>query len=972
DANGLSGTGDLTRNTLKVRLAAEVQSHFETGDIIAISVDAKSTCGQDLSTINLNVDPVETFGRTTSIGLDDLSNNWSMSWVDFDVDGDVDIFLTNYDINQPNQLLENRGNGEFSPVTEGALVTDLIGVSQGAAWGDYNNDGLPDVYITNNIGATNALYRNLGDGNFVRIQGDPSVAYDGYSFGTSWADYDNDGYLDLFVAEFFASRFNKLFHNNGDGTFTEVNDAAIVFEAASSVNGFWADYDNDGDQDLFVVNHQGENNSLYRNDGNGQFTPMTESVVANDGGKSVGASWGDIDNDRDLDLFVANAGNEDNFLYTNNGDGTFTKVLSGPVVSGGGHSHGSAFGDIDNDGDLDLVVTNDSQQDNALYSNNGDGEFVETFNPISEEGGESFGSALGDYDNDGDLDLFIANHGENVNFFYENGRGQCQSSICINLVGVNSNRTGVGARISVLATINGFPTWQIREVSTQTGGLSSQGELRQLFGLGDAAQVDSIVVEWPSGHTQTMGSQPLGDCMEIEESGGALLMGTVYFDENIDCIKGNAEQRLANAEIIIEPINERVYTDDLGQFSVYLPLGNYVVSINPPSHWVANCTGLRHSVVLDDIDQIITDLDFGFEPSVDCENMPDLGVQVSSTAMRVGFDGLSAIYYQNIGTATAYDVTLEVDYPADMTLLEGTIPWDSVAGNTYFWFMDSLAIGQAITAYNKFFVDSTSTVGDSVSTLARINSANRDCNLDNNIYDERVELQGAIDPNDILVSPEGLIDAGEELTYKIRFQNIGTVAARNVRIENELPEEVDINSLVLGLASHPYRFQLLDDRKLVWYFDFINLPDSTSDLLGSQGFVSYKVKSKANLPAETEFGNDAQIYFDNLEPIQTNIVYNIIRNNNVDDSTQGSLLIYPNPALRSDEITIQLNPAEWGLERRIDRIEVFNNQGQLIREQRSINEESYQLDAEHFGPGIFWIRIQGVDGKTYQDRVIFM
>jgi len=204
-------------------------------------------------------------------------------------------------------------------------------------------------------------------------------------------------------------------------SFTKITIGDLVNDGANSQACSWGDYDNDGDLDLFVANRNNQNNFLYLNNGNGTFTKVTSGSIVNDGGDSQGGSWGDYDNDGDLDLFVANRNNQNNFLYLNNGNATFTKISSGSIVNDGGHSEACSWGDYDNDGDLDLFVANRYNQNNFLYLNNGNGTFTKvTSGSIVNDGGDSQGGSWGDYDNDGDLDLFVANRNNQNNFLYLN------------------------------------------------------------------------------------------------------------------------------------------------------------------------------------------------------------------------------------------------------------------------------------------------------------------------------------------------------------------------------------------------------------------------------------------------------------------------------------------------------------------------------------------------------------------------
>jgi hypothetical protein len=310
---------------------------------------------------------------------------------------------------------------QFTAITNSPVVTDH-GDSTGCAWGDYDNDGYLDLFVSNFGTPLNFLYRNNGDGTFTRITTGSIATDDVNAEGASWGDYDNDGYLDLFVAVGLAGN-DLLYRNNGDGSFTKIISGPMVQSGGNSRGCAWADYDQDGYLDLFVANEQNQNNFLYHNNGDGTFARITAGSIVNDGGASYGCAWGDYDDDGFPDLFVANL-NQNNFLYHNNRDGTFTRVSTGRVVSDGGASQGCAWGDYDNDGLLDLFVANRNQK-NFLYHNEGNGVFTAMTNgAIVNDIGYSWSPAWIDYDNDGWLDLFVANGpptgpGQN-NFLYRN------------------------------------------------------------------------------------------------------------------------------------------------------------------------------------------------------------------------------------------------------------------------------------------------------------------------------------------------------------------------------------------------------------------------------------------------------------------------------------------------------------------------------------------------------------------------
>jgi enediyne biosynthesis protein E4 len=215
---------------------------------------------------------------------------------------------------------------------------------------------------------------------------------------------------------------------------------------------------------------------------------------------SVCAAWGDCDNDGYLDLFVSVFGGN-NLLYRNNRDSTFTKITTGHIVTDGGNSVGCTWGDYDNDGNLDLFVSNASGQRNLLYRNNGDGTFAKmTIGNIVTDVGDSIGCTWGDYDNDGFLDLFVANRSGQNNFLYHND-GNSNHWLRVKCVGTVSNRAAIGAKVRIKASIAGIERWQLRQISGGDGENNSDSLMAQL-GLGDATVVDAVRVEWPSGVVQ--------------------------------------------------------------------------------------------------------------------------------------------------------------------------------------------------------------------------------------------------------------------------------------------------------------------------------------------------------------------------------------------------------------------------------------------------------------------------------------
>ena len=464
----------------------------------------------------------------------------------------------------------------FTKITRGAIVTEKASFPC-CSWGDYDNDGFLDLLVGSFTGGGNFLYHNNRDGTFSRTAGTPIATSSEHTIRCSWADYDNDGLLDL-IAFNGSSQYleaNAIYHNNGDGTFSRMT-AAAVGEMASttahchggawgdfnhdglldlmaiywdhsvvldqnnpdgrftkvvgdplvkfgsqSTGCAWADFDNDGWIDAFIAGFEGGPNRLFRNDGHGAFIPITGRVPSSDLGSSDGIAWGDYDNDGFLDLVVTDPDSAGNRLYRNKGDGTFERIKAGPIVADRKGSTGCAWGDYDNDGFLDLFVVNGfaGAQDNLLYHNNGDGTFtkITTGSPVN-DGGTSFGVSWGDYDNDGFLDLFVsrgaADVGPQNNSPYRNN-GNSNAWIRVKCVGTASNRTGLGAKVRVLTTIGGKSGWQMRQIDGGDG--TSGGSLEAHFGLGQATNIDLLRVEWPSGIVQELRDVGLKQFLTVRE-----------------------------------------------------------------------------------------------------------------------------------------------------------------------------------------------------------------------------------------------------------------------------------------------------------------------------------------------------------------------------------------------------------------------------------------------------------------------
>ena len=487
-------------------------------------------------------------------------------FLDYDNDGDQDLYLVNSaalpgfieSFEPANALYENNSDGTFTDVTGRSGVGDQ-GYGLGVCAADYNNDGHVDLYVTNF--GPNVLFRNEGNGTFTDVTDQAGVGDPRMSTSAAFADYDGDGYVDLYVANNahvpmdnpkkcrhgvvpvycgpgqYEGVSGSLYHNEGDGTFTDVTRQAGVYdESGRQLGAVFSDYDQDGDADLYIANDT-KPNWLFRNDGETGFTEvgLTSGVAVNPEARpeaGMGTDWGDYDRDGLMDIIVCNFQWESCRLLANQGDGffddrTFLAGLGEPTYST--LTFGTDFLDYDNDGFLDIFIANGHvdpnigiidrggpayAQHDQLFHNNGD----RTFDDVSEQAGlQRFrprvgrGSATADYDNDGDLDLFISNNNQRPMLLRNDG-GNSNNWLSIKTVGHRSNRDGIGALITVHAA--GFV--QSEEVRAGSSYLS-QNDLRVHFGLGTFAVAETIEVRWPSGTLQTLQQIDANQFLVIEE-----------------------------------------------------------------------------------------------------------------------------------------------------------------------------------------------------------------------------------------------------------------------------------------------------------------------------------------------------------------------------------------------------------------------------------------------------------------------
>ena len=466
-----------------------------------------------------------------------ISNTLSFStsgfiWGDFDNDGNEDavVPLLTFFADQTSVplLFRNNGAGDFTQVNTSGIepARYLIGTAA-----DYNNDGNLDLFLTV-VGGANYLYSGNGNFTFTKVLSSPILEGGGLDIedldlGAAWSDINNNGLLDLVVVPNRDIRTTKVFVQSPVGTFTKQTTGALSNLVVRGNTTVWADYDNDGDQDLFMTNSaSGGTNKLFRNDGTGSFTQVTGAPFDTDvNPRSTSASWGDYNNDGFLDLFITAESN--NLLYRNNGNGTFAKQSFPASIteSISYNTYGCAWGDINNDGFLDLVTTNFGGE-NAIYLNNSGTSFTKRVNEkINDIKIYNYGMSLVDYDKNGFLDaslsmLDLVTLDENSvagtpatqsNYLFKNNNTTGNWAE-FSLRGTVSNRSAIGTRITLVA---GGIT-QIREIQSTTG-FAGQNSGVVHFGLGAATTITSVQFKWPSGIIQTLSNIPVNALVQVLE-----------------------------------------------------------------------------------------------------------------------------------------------------------------------------------------------------------------------------------------------------------------------------------------------------------------------------------------------------------------------------------------------------------------------------------------------------------------------
>ncbi len=880
-------------------------------------------------------------------------NNWSCVFTDLNEDGVSDVFIPNYDDNQSGKLFygEIVGDQSFELVSNSNLFDSQRGVVVSSV-GDMDNNGFLDFALGTNPNAFPMCYANSGSTYSSFTNG---IDYNkGYFHGVSWVDFDKDGLLDLYLADYMPTKFNQLLRNN-DGQFEHVSKLPGLVNNYC-IGGAWGDVNGDGYPDLYQPVDKSGFNHLFLSDGKGGFTEVKNTAPCSYERNTIGSNWADIDNDGDLDLFVSNASNSKNEMYLNNGSGIFTEINC-EITTSNLNSHGSVWGDFNNDGYIDLYLVNDQSQPKELYLNDGDLTFTRILqDPSVAADGNTIGCAFSDMDNDGDLDLLVVTHSGEYNRLFKNN-GNDKNWISFKLTGTRSNTSAIGVKVEI-KTSNGI---QYREVFSTSGGPSSQSDLRVHFGLNDQTEIDSVRITWPSGYYQILTSITANQILSVVEPDGGLFIGNVYFDQNLDCAWNTGEKFLSNQSFKLIETNTYVSTNKNGTLKVNLQPGTYHLISNSSGNWEMLC----EDTITFSIDAIGDTVISYIALNNDVAGA-SLNTTMYASAQRRGFKNEFRITVGNAGVDTAFNSKVIFIKPSDTYIGSCNTTFNCFTDSCIF---DIGSIGSSEQVLISFedSVGLSHDINDTItfSAVAQTTSINLG-STEKMVLNELVV--GSVDPNDKLCyvdngGPFGAFEAEDYLNYVIRFQNIGNYMASKVEIIDTLSKSLDLNSLEILDASH--RFRLTKEiGVLKWNFEDINLPDSASNLSKSNGYVRFRIKVGNEITNGEVIENRAWIKFDFNKPISTNYTSNILTQDKFNFVSGISLSVYPNPF--SDEINLTLKTEKGeAFSSPIAQVKIFNMLGEEVYS--SINTASIKLNA---GIGLYFIKVRCENGAMFSEKIV--
>ncbi len=719
--SGFTKIADVTFPTVSYK---DLDPTLVIGTTYYYRVRAKNATGNSGYTAEVSIIPRSNYLFTP---IDNLTSKTFFrtggggSWGDVDNDGINDLFLpvTTDSLGNviPPVIFKGDGTGQFTKLVIPELSNESI-TTRSVKIIDVNNDGRSDLWLTR-TNSNDLLLTKNADGSYTK------TLFTDYTQGGlpggSWADYDNDGYLDLLANTSLGAGTASdkyLFHNEGDGTFTRITEGELVTDFGATRDAQWADYDNDGDQDVIVLNvgtspSAQSNSRLYKNNGDGTFTRVLGSVFETILSPDRTASWGDYDNDGDLDIFIGSQTTSTNpqfinRLYKNNGDGTFSEFVGSVVAEGGLGTFGSAWADVDNDGDLDLFAMGFTS---VLYYNNGDGTFTkyttpELFNAPNLS--KLYGPAIADVDGDGFLDFHNGgfSNPDIPNIVYRNTTPASASRkwLKLKLTGTASNTMGIGARVYVTT---GTKT-QLRELQSHSAHATQSSSILH-FGVGSSAVINQVRIVWPSGIEQIINNVTPNQTLNIVEDGDAPMITVLSPADESNVVPGLNQLSIKFNEVpfAVGGLNIRVFqngnptaiatidaasgtkTDSTYTYSIPAinAVGSYYVQIDPfafDDQW-----GNSHGGISD-----VTTWNFNIidvtPPAISFTEVTSFDKGGSSTTFTIGVtDAGGAVsakmHYKKIGSSQQFLVTGNAPVVSGQTDFTVQESWFDEMGLEYYF-----------------------------------------------------------------------------------------------------------------------------------------------------------------------------------------------------------------------------------------------------------------------------------------------
>jgi uncharacterized repeat protein (TIGR01451 family) len=802
---------------------------------------------------------------------------FSVFSIDIDGDGDMDVLSASSDDHKIAWYENTDGNGNFGPEI---IISTSAQCAKAVYSCDIDGDGDMDVMSASFSDNKIAWYENTNvNGNFGEQQIVPAKTDSPESVFSS--DIDGDGDMDVLSASSYDDMIAWYENTDGNGEFGEQK--VITTSAISARCVYSSDIDGDGDMDVLSASYLDDKIAWYENtDGNGNFGPQiiisTNAVYA----RSVYSC--DIDGDGDMDVLSASSGDNKIAWYENtDGNGTFSTEQIITTLALGTVSVYAC--DIDGDEDLDVLTTSPDNNKVTWYENiNGDGNFsteiIITNNLI---GANSVYSC--DIDGDGDMDVLSASYTDDKIAWYENTDGDGNFSInhtvstsALDARAVYSCDADNDGDMDVFVAsslesiiwyenIDGNGTFGEKHIITNSAAISRSVYSSDIDGDGDldvlsaSAQDDKIA--W---------YENLFDSSYILE-------GSVFFDYNQNGIKDSLDNDFAYAQASLQPNALTSYTNEQGEYWFAVDTGNYTVSysnLQNLSNWFLTTNVIEYNVQVSSNEPIIDGLDFGFYPS---NFSTEVNPEITASPYVCGSEATYWINYNNSGTTKPNGI-VELLLDESITFISSEILPDSVIGQRIYWHFDTLnffASGQIPLIVQ---VPDFNSMGDTlVSTLSIYTTDSTGQSLFSDSLSE--VLTCSYDPNDKLVTPrgvgqQGIISKDETLEYTVRFQNTGNAEAINVKIRDQVDSNLDIQSIEVLATSHHVQTFIQENRWLVFQFDSIMLPDSTSNELESHGYIKYSAQINEDVLPNTQIYNTAHIYFDYNPAVITNTVKNTV------------------------------------------------------------------------------------------------